>query len=589
MLSRFLGKKPAAPPLPNEPPRDATREIFETVVFVVTLVLMLKLFVAEAFVIPTGSMASTLWGDQQRCTCRECGHKFPINASENGKRGDAQDYLCENCGFQFTRWYDEKSGEERKRLSTAEWNERVKAELRKDLDSSLLSSSTIFSGDRVLVSKYEYHLRDPKRFEVPVFKFPKEPYSPAERSGMNYIKRLVGLGGETLAVFDGDLYTTRELKYDNIPPNERPQRELDAWLPRYMYQNNPDAIDHFRRGRFEIVRKSPDEILAMRRIVFDLDRQPKSLEGIRRMRWHAQEVKSGWAMQEAGFRHEGASDVEWMRYQHIDPWNRDAIVAYLIIDYLGYNVRGADSQFRPPEPQRLFQRFDNDLSHWVSDLALDCTVEIASPDDTTILELAKGKNRFRATFTGGECKLSRVIAVKDGEELREMGSHPTSMTSSGSYKLRFANFDARLTVWVDGKALGFGRDQSDYPPSDPAREFEPYEANDLLQPARVGARGNVTVSRVSLWRDLQYRCSLPQPGPGLPAAEARGFEREWGPVPTSCGDVQTYFVQPDHYLMFGDNVNSSADSRSWGQVPSRLMLGRAVVIYWPWYRWGIIE
>ena len=43
---------------------DPTREVFETVVFVVVLVLMLKLFVAEAFVIPTGSMASTLWGDQ---------------------------------------------------------------------------------------------------------------------------------------------------------------------------------------------------------------------------------------------------------------------------------------------------------------------------------------------------------------------------------------------------------------------------------------------------------------------------------------------------------------------------------------------
>src|ERR1700730_852485 len=65
---------------------DPPREVFETIVFVVVLVLMLKLFVAEAFVIPTGSMASTLWGDQVRCTCRECGHKFPINASDGGKR-----------------------------------------------------------------------------------------------------------------------------------------------------------------------------------------------------------------------------------------------------------------------------------------------------------------------------------------------------------------------------------------------------------------------------------------------------------------------------------------------------------------------
>src|SRR5262249_27581093 len=40
-------------------PRDPARESVETIVFVVVLVLLLKLFVTEAFVIPTGSMAET--------------------------------------------------------------------------------------------------------------------------------------------------------------------------------------------------------------------------------------------------------------------------------------------------------------------------------------------------------------------------------------------------------------------------------------------------------------------------------------------------------------------------------------------------
>src|SRR6476469_10826805 len=66
---------------------DPTREVFETVVFVVVLVLLLKLFVAEAFVIPTGSMASTLWGDQIVATCPECGDTFPVTAAaRNGIR-----------------------------------------------------------------------------------------------------------------------------------------------------------------------------------------------------------------------------------------------------------------------------------------------------------------------------------------------------------------------------------------------------------------------------------------------------------------------------------------------------------------------
>ncbi|HEX5432504.1 MAG TPA: signal peptidase I [Bryobacteraceae bacterium] len=56
-----------SPQLRDEPARnrpveakDSLREIIETVVFVVVLVLLLKSFVAEAFVIPTGSMENSL-------------------------------------------------------------------------------------------------------------------------------------------------------------------------------------------------------------------------------------------------------------------------------------------------------------------------------------------------------------------------------------------------------------------------------------------------------------------------------------------------------------------------------------------------
>src|SRR5260370_26441323 len=54
--------KASAPPMEN---KDSFREIVETIVFVVVLVLLLKAFVAEAFVIPTGSMAETLYGYQK--------------------------------------------------------------------------------------------------------------------------------------------------------------------------------------------------------------------------------------------------------------------------------------------------------------------------------------------------------------------------------------------------------------------------------------------------------------------------------------------------------------------------------------------
>ena len=42
--------------------RDTPREIAETLVFVIVLVLVMKLFVVDAYVIPTGSMGETLYG-----------------------------------------------------------------------------------------------------------------------------------------------------------------------------------------------------------------------------------------------------------------------------------------------------------------------------------------------------------------------------------------------------------------------------------------------------------------------------------------------------------------------------------------------
>ena len=46
----------------------------------------------------------------------------------------------------------------------------------------------------------------------------------------------------------------------------------------------------------------------------------------------------------------------------------------------------------------------------------------------------------------------------------------------------------------------------------------------------------------------------------------------------------TFYVQPDHFFCLGDNSPQSADSRIWGLVPRRLMLGRALLIYFPFSR-----
>ncbi len=39
-------------------------------------------------------------------------------------------------------------------------------------------------------------------------------------------------------------------------------------------------------------------------------------------------------------------------------------------------------------------------------------------------------------------------------------------------------------------------------------------------------------------------------------------------------------IPPDHYFMMGDNRDNSHDSRYWGPVPSRNIIGKPLFIYW---------
>jgi signal peptidase I len=61
------------------------------------------------------------------------------------------------------------------------------------------------NGDYLIVDEFSYRVRDPQRGEVIVFKYPNDP---SER----YIKRIIGLPGETINIKDGNIKITDNSK-----------------------------------------------------------------------------------------------------------------------------------------------------------------------------------------------------------------------------------------------------------------------------------------------------------------------------------------------------------------------------------------
>ena len=159
-------------------PKEGYRDTVEAIVVAFILALVVRGFEAQAFVIPTGSMAPTLMGRHKEINCPQCGFLYSVNASEEveGRSFPRQVYsgICVNCRFQARQ----------------------------------LDEAPSFKGDRILVMMFPYDLpflpgsSPPERWDVVVFRYPEEPE-------VSYIKRLVGLPGETIRIKHGDLFVKR--------------------------------------------------------------------------------------------------------------------------------------------------------------------------------------------------------------------------------------------------------------------------------------------------------------------------------------------------------------------------------------------
>ncbi len=500
-------------------PADGMRETVEAIVVAFILAFLFRTFVAEAFVIPTGSMATTLMGRHRDLNCPNCGYLYQVGDSD--PNAPATQAVCPMCRLKLSE------------MNTAEAYDIYPA----------------YNGDRIIVTKFTYAFENPQRWDVGVFRFP-------EAAATNYIKRLVGLPNEWLTVRDGDIYTR--------PPDSSPRD-------------------------YKIQRKPPEKVLALLREVYDnnylVNRMtedgwpprwqecPYDLETLLAKNWTSVDPDPNhparvWPLQmptqggawttDDGYRSfstQGQNETAWLRYRHFVPerWPR----AGLAVDQL-------DQLDQVPLP-RLYSAIPivihnwlayNDGTYagandngrvWVSDLALECTVDVRKArQGELIFELVKGGLRFQARLdlTVGTANLG--IAQGPGPLTTTLAT-VNDLPTSGKFDLRFANVDRKLYLWIDDRYVG----GAEY---DVFLSSEPTTADHT--PAGIASTGAaVHISDIRLLRDVHYT--------------------------RIRHDQDEYRIGPDEYFAMGDNTDQSYDSRSWETLHRDLLIGKALLIYWP--------
>ncbi|MFN9370221.1 MAG: signal peptidase I [Planctomycetia bacterium] len=503
-------------------PLSGLRETVESIVVAFTLALLFRGFEAEAFVIPTGSMAPTLMGRHKDLVCAACGRDFRVGCSaefdEREQRVDPLRMLeqarCPGCGNAM-------------RLAEGEGRQRV-------ADDRYPS----FNGDRILVDKFAYDFAEPERWDVAVFKYPEDAKT-------NYIKRLVGLPGETLSISGGDLWVARDGGPALIArkPAER--------LPRLL------QLVHDSRHVAEELRQADWPLPWC---------DWKAAGDPRAAGWQTDDGGRSFAVACAP----GAAAT--LRYRHMVPDDSQWDAAR--------NGKSLAGLARPTVIGDL-QPYNADSRgpHYVGDLGIEVAIESRAAAGALVLDLVEAgvAHRCELDLTDGTVRLWRGGVQEDPAR----GS--TTVRGRGRWTLLFTNVDDELRLFVGGRPVAFDRPTAWQRPLETASQNAPVvrsgtpgeqEADDLAPVGLTAIGADVAVGSLRVLRDVYYIASGDANAMAGRIAEKPMFTFP----PLAAGQ----------FLMLGDNSSASKDSRAWGHpedgpfhVDRKLLIGRALVIFWP--------
>ncbi len=456
--------------------------------------LVLKSFFLPLFQIPTGSMAETL-----------CGAHAP--------------HTCPNCAWEYNAGFHDPKGPRLVQCPNCRWREQVAVGAQPGVH---LSEKP---GDRIVVHGWPYDFGGalaPKRWDVVVFKVPTDGET-------NYIKRLVGLPGETIEIVDGDVFVNGRVARKSA------SAQKSLWLPYYHHDYPPEKAGWLSTGG---------------------DYLP---------RWVALGEQSGWSALESRVPHFELAAGQRGEIQFVTgpPGTSAPGVVSDVYGYNGANMAPGDPAPIPPSNVR--------------DVRISTFVTIESGTGYVELQVSKDYGRFFARlYADGAVTLEHED--HDGTQRREW-ARAQYARRGGPVAFALGHADYSVTVWVDGRPLLSSRpDQYDADVETAKRRARLMQNGaPRIRIAAEGVKGRL--AHLAIERDIFYTdAGVVNAGPGRPLTLSPREYFVMGDNSPRSFDARLWTE-----ATLGPHLREKFNGHAYqaGTVPADQMIGRAFLVYWP--------
>ncbi len=486
-------------------------ETLQSLVVAFVLAMVFRGFVVEGFVIPTGSMAPTLLGQHLKMHSDQTGQDFSV-------------------GF-----------DPRRSTSAERFSDPL---LGRDMPLSVAQTknlqSKIATGDRVVVLKTLFPFFDPHRFDVVVFK------NPTDTQGLsaNYIKRLIGLPGETLWIADGDIFASS---------GDQP----------FAIQRKPEHIQRSLWRRVSDSDAVPTDSLALTR-----PWRGQPWVGNPSGAW--QTPNRTWVCDSAD-----PSTLTWdQNRRQIDDW-------------LPYNMLMPMVRQEP-----------------MADIRVSATITPKAESLTAGFTLEALNLRF--VWTIDASNLLMTLSSVSGEILQQVEVAIEGFKEGVPLRVEFWHVDQMMATYVNGGKVA--ELLYDFGPEERLRLATGSNSDVLIEeiagrgqrPAKLFWQFDgspLTVTKLQVDHDLYYRSSrLPSRATKNPTAAGNEDLVAVGSPAFGTHPDKLAVLGEDQFMMAGDNSAYSLDGRLWGNpdefvsaqfddspfvVHRDLLIGKAWSVYWP--------